>query len=245
MKDDETPFPVDFPPGTSPEDKSDLLSTPMVRRWIDAMAERFSVSRVAIVSVDWTFRRPRRALFVKLRADARDRVGRPLNGIVLLRGDAVGILVVLRVEGEAEPRLLLVRQARVPAAEPALAEIPAGMMDHGSENPLDVAVRELEEETGLKAAPSEMVDLLPNHPDGYLSSVGLMDERLFLYAWEKSVTRAELEEICRGEHGEGEENEFIALETVPASRGAELRDGKSLTAWLLWRARENERKEST
>ena len=120
MKDDETPFPVDFPPGTSPEDKSDLLRTPMVRRWIDAMAERFSVSRVTIVSVDWTFRRPRRALFVKLRADARDRVGRPLNGIVLLRGDAVGILVVLRVEGEAEPRLLLVRQARVPAAEPVV-----------------------------------------------------------------------------------------------------------------------------
>ncbi|MBO7500001.1 MAG: NUDIX domain-containing protein [Fibrobacterales bacterium] len=231
-----------FPAGFSETDRRALLETPMVVRWLRKMEREFRLSRVEFVSVDWMRREPHRALFAKLRADARDLSGRPTNGIVLLRGDAVGILVVLRVEGEAEPRLLLTRQARVPAAEPSLAEIPAGMMD-GSESPREVAVREMKEETGLDVSEEELVDLLPAHPDGYLSSVGLMDERLYLFAYEKTVTADELRKICSGEFGLAEENEHIVLEAVPASRGAELQDGKSLTAWALWNLGRNAHQE--
>ena len=150
-----------FPAGFSESDRRALLETPMVVRWLRKMEREFRLSRVEFVSVDWMRREPRRALFAKLRADARDLSGRPTNGIVLLRGDAVGILVVLRVEGEAEPRLLLTRQARVPAAEPSLAEIPAGMMD-GSESPREVAVREMKEETGLDATAGRFLGVVEN-----------------------------------------------------------------------------------
>ena len=45
---------------------------------------------------------------------------------------------------------LLVRQHRV-AVDRVTLEIPAGKLDSANEDPLDCAVRELEEETGLKA----------------------------------------------------------------------------------------------
>ena len=45
---------------------------------------------------------------------------------------------------------LLVRQHRV-AVDRVTLEIPAGKLDSVSEDPLDCAVRELEEETGLRA----------------------------------------------------------------------------------------------
>jgi ADP-ribose pyrophosphatase len=65
------------------------------------------------------------------------------------RGDAVLIVPVLRNPGEP-PRLVLIREFRVPVGDVVLA-FPAGLLEEGE--PLEETVRrELREETGLEVA---------------------------------------------------------------------------------------------
>ena len=59
-----------------------------------------------------------------------------------------GAVVILPLLGDG--RLVLVRQHRYPTGE-ILLELPAGKLDPG-ESPIDCALRELEEETGWRAA---------------------------------------------------------------------------------------------
>lgn len=209
-----------------------LSSAPFVR-WCNRLSSSFVVEGVEIETVDFTRSIPKKVLFIKLKASVRDRSGRLLHQIVLLRGDAVGILVVLKTAERGE-QLLMVRQPRVAVAEEAILEIPAGMIDPG-ETPREVALRELKEETGLLASPEELVDLLPDHPEGFFSSVGLLDERLFLFLYEKEATAEELRQLTGARFGVEAEGERITLELVSADDPSPLIDSKGLLAWLLWR----------
>ena len=82
------------------------------------------------------------------------------------RFDAVVIVPV--VVGDGPPRLVLVREFRVPVGDWVYA-LPAGLAE-GDESPEDVARRELREETGL-----EVVEVRQVSPPVY-SSAGLTDE---------------------------------------------------------------------
>jgi len=64
--------------------------------------------------------------------------------------DVVAIVPLLKVEGEAEPRVVLLEQFRH-AVGGYILEIPAGHVESG-EDPLESARRELREETGFDAA---------------------------------------------------------------------------------------------
>lgn len=93
---------------------------------------------------------------------------------IFVRGDAAGVLPY-------DPRLdriLLVEQFRtaaVAAGRPPLTlEVPAGMVGKG-EAPADVALRELEEEAGLKA--EELIPLF-----SFMPSPGAASETVWLYA---------------------------------------------------------------
>ena len=79
-----------------------------------------------------------------------------MHGIVLVRGDAVGVLVVLRAEGK--PYLLLVRQPRFAISEPESLEMPAGILDWSSDF-RKVALSELKEEAMIDAKDEELIDL--------------------------------------------------------------------------------------
>ena len=68
---------------------------------------------------------------------------------------------------------LLVRQHRV-SVDRVTLEIPAGKLDRADEDPLDCAVRELEEETGLKA---EAMTLLTS----VLTTPGFCTEKIAIY----------------------------------------------------------------
>lgn len=209
-----------------------LSSAPFVR-WCNQLTSSFVVESVEIETVDFTRSTPKKVLFIKLKASVRDRSGRLLHQIVLLRGDAVGILVVLKTAERGE-QLLMVRQPRVAVAEEAILEIPAGMVDPG-ETPREVALRELKEETGLLASPEELIDLLPDHPEGFFSSVGLLDERLFLFLYEREATAEELRKLTEARFGVEAEGERITLELASADDPSQLIDSKGLLAWLLWR----------
>lgn len=91
----------------------------------------------------------------------------------------------------------LVRQYRYPYGETIL-EIPAGKMDHGSEDAEECGRRELAEETGLSA--EQMIPLGEIWP-----SPGFMDERLYLYC-AKGLTQGEVHP---------DEDEFVERVTMP------------------------------
>lgn len=122
-----------------------------------------------------------------------------------------------------EPTIILLRQYRY-AAGGHIWEIPAGKLGDG-EDPEDCALRELEEEAGLRAG-----DLRPLTT--ILTTPGFADERLHLFL------ATELEE-ARASH---EESEFIERREVTVSRALEMvetglvEDAKSV-AGLLYAAR--------
>jgi ADP-ribose pyrophosphatase len=130
-----------------------------------------------------------------------------------------------------EDRVLMVRQYRVAAGQ-ALLEIPAGTLDvaeDGSiEDPDLAAPRELEEETGMRAASWRLLAR-------FFTAPGFTSELMHLYL-------ATDLRIADGHRLGPDEDEHLLLERLPwqaalaaADRG-EIADAKSLVG-LLWLAR--------
>jgi ADP-ribose pyrophosphatase len=125
----------------------------------------------------------------------------------------------------------MVRQYRVAVGE-ALLEVPAGTLDvaaDGSiEDPAVAAPRELEEETGMRAATWRLVAR-------FFTAPGFASELMHLYL-ATDLRPAD------GERLVPDADEYLLVERVPwrdavaAAERGELRDGKSLVA-LLWLAR--------
>lgn len=89
--------------------------------------------------------------------------------------DAVSLIVVLKIKGQ-EPKLLLSKEYRYPAGE-YLLSVPAGLIDPEDWDKPDAieitAIRELEEETGIKVQDTDKVSVV----NPYLfSTPGMTDE---------------------------------------------------------------------
>ena len=97
-----------------------IVDCPFFKDWIAKARKDFAVTHIHVDSVDY-FSRVHRPLFIKITATATLPDGRPVHGVVLLRGNAVGVLVVLRCEGKKY--LLLVRQPRLAITEEASGRI--------------------------------------------------------------------------------------------------------------------------
>jgi ADP-ribose pyrophosphatase len=129
-------------------------------------------------------------------------------------------------------RVLLVRQYRHPAGR-ALLEIPAGTLDRdpatgARENPDLAARRELEEETGYRAATWERLA-------DFWTAPGFATERMTLYL------ATDLAPVAEGRLGPDEDEalELVRLpwrEAVAAAERGEIGDAKSLVG-ILWLAR--------
>lgn len=136
---------------------------------------------------------------------------------------AAGVLPLFRgrPDREAEgPSVLLIRQHRH-AAGRALWEIPAGTLEPG-EDPRACAIRELEEEAGLRAGELRRLGAVHTSP-------GFTDERIHLFLAvdpDPGMARPEPEESIRAERMPL----AAALELVDAG---EVEDAKSVTALLL------------
>ncbi|CAF2042738.1 unnamed protein product [Brassica napus] len=96
--------------------------------------------------------------FLKFKADILDKEsGHKVPGIVFARGPAVAVLILLESD-DGETYAVLTEQVRVPTGKVVL-ELPAGMLDDDEGDFVGTAVREVEEEIGIKLKKEDMVDL--------------------------------------------------------------------------------------
>jgi hypothetical protein len=100
------------------------------------------------------------ALFSLVMLDAETPEGDKIPPICFIKGEVVCICIVLIDKETKEKYLLLVKQRRI--AEGGFTfEHPAGMVD-GTKSPLEIAVMEVKEETGIVVSENDLIDLSPN-----------------------------------------------------------------------------------
>ena len=132
----------------------------------------------------------------------------------------IGSVTILPLDGDGN--ILFVKQYRI-GAESVLLELPAGTLIP-SEDPLECAKREIQEETGKGA--KEFILL----GDMFLAP-GYASEHMYLY----------LARDLFPSNAEGDEDEFIEVECIPAKRAYEMaasnqiHDSKTLAVMLLAR----------
>jgi ADP-ribose pyrophosphatase len=133
---------------------------------------------------------------------------------------ASAVVPFLDPPADPDPRVLLIRQFRH-AADGFIWEVPAGRLDPG-EAPEACARRELEEETGMRAATLERLTTIYTTP-------GFTDERIHLFL---------AHGLEPGAHNR-EADEFMEPHTLRWSavmemvRSGEIRDGKTLVSLLF------------
>lgn len=137
--------------------------------------------------------------------------GTPCKREIIEHGGGAGVLCV------DNGKVLLVRQYRYAYGE-HIYEIPAGKLNAG-ENPKNAALRELEEEAGVRAERLEL--LYEAYP-----TPGYTNERIFIY-------RAFGATSCKAHPDEGE---FVETAWLPLSqvkemlKNGEIKDAKTLIA---------------
>ena len=184
---------------------------------IDPLAERLVASELL-----------HRGRFLEFRVDTVERAdGHRARRDVAAHPGAVAIVAV-----DPEGCVLLVRQYRHPAGQ-ALLEIPAGTLDRdpasgATEDPDAAARRELEEETGYRAAGWERLA-------DFWTAPGFATERIFLYL----ATDLAAAGPDRRAPDEDESLELVRLpwrEAVAAAERGEIHDAKTLIG-ISWLAR--------
>ncbi|OHS94759.1 hydrolase, NUDIX family protein [Tritrichomonas foetus] len=217
------------------------LGTDLLKNWLDSLDESMDLKSIEIQSVD-RFRSSRIG-FVKIKANI-ERNGVQIPGIVQLRGSAVAMLLVLTDEQTNEQYTILTHQPRVPTGR-ILFELPAGMTD-GEGNLRGVAIRELEEECGIKVSSDELIDLTELTYDGkaqgIFTSPGLLDEFLRIFACKKKMHHEEIRAL-EGKLGGNSPHEQIVLKIVKLSDVWKFTsDVMALSALYLYQQLQNEGK---
>nr|CAB3466832.1 unnamed protein product [Digitaria exilis] len=195
---------------------------------------RLNLTRILIQGVDMF---GKRVGFLKFKADIIDEETKAkVPGIVFARGPAVAVLILLECNGQTYA--VLTEQVRVPVGK-FLLELPAGMLDDEQGDFIGTAVREVEEETGIKLKLEDMVDLTalldPATGGRMLPSPGGCDEEIGLFLYRGRVDEDTIRSLEGKETGLRDHGELINLRVVPYSQlWRSTADAKALCAIALY-----------
>jgi len=155
------------------------------------------------------------ALFSLVMLDAETPEGDKIPPICFIKGEVVCICIVLIDKETKEKYLLLVKQRRI--AEGGFTfEHPAGMVD-GTKSPLEIAVIEVKEETGIVVSENDLIDLSPNKR--LFPSTGTSDEAMYFYFCEITLDKNKIEAFENKEMGTEYEFERITTHVYPFVEG--------------------------
>jgi ADP-sugar diphosphatase len=156
-------------------------------------------------------------LFSLLYTDATTPEGHKIPPICFLKGEVVCVLICLVDRLSKEKYLLLVRQRRI--CDGSLTyEHPAGMLD-SEKDAAAVAVREVEEETGIAISKTDLIAL---NEKPYFPSTGTSDEAAYFFACELEMTAAAIASYHQQDQGLQSEHEHIQTYVVPFVEGNKL-----------------------
>ncbi|KAI0897228.1 MutT/nudix family protein [Annulohypoxylon nitens] len=131
--------------------------------------------------------------------ESAERTTRPKNSDI----DGVGIVAIL--EKPTGPEIVLQKQYRAPIDKVTI-EVPAGLVDEG-ETVEEAAIRELKEETGYVAKPSETSPMMFNDPGFCNTNLRMVHVTVDMSLPENQNLQPELEE-----------DEFIEVFLVPLTK---------------------------
>ncbi|KAI8543891.1 hypothetical protein RHMOL_Rhmol08G0253800 [Rhododendron molle] len=175
--------------------------------------------------------------FLKFKADVLDKeTGKKVPGIVFARGPAVAVLILLESEGETF--VVLTEQVRVPVGRLVL-ELPAGMLDDDKGDFVGTAVREVEEEIGIRLNPKDIVDLTafldPSTGCRVFPSPGGCDEEISVFLYRGHVDKEVIVQLQGKETGLRERGELIVVHVVDYENLWRVTaDAKTLVAIALY-----------
>lgn len=146
---------------------------------------------------------------------------------------------------EDEKHVIVTVQPRIPAGSLALSELPAGMLDD-SGTFAGGAAKEIEEETGMKVAESDLLDMTSlafedsekqtgeSLQQAIYPSPGGSDEYIPLFLHQRRVKRDQLKEWQGKLTGLRDQGEKITLRLVKLKDLWRERDAKTLAAFALY-----------
>lgn len=162
------------------------------------------------------------ALFALVELDATTPEGDKIPPVCFIKGQIVSVLVCLIDKESKEKFLLMVRQRRICHGGYVYEQV-AGMVDT-TDDPWDVAQREVEEETGLEIS-KEQLSLLNEKP--YYTTTGTSDEALFFYCCELEMSKEEIFAFHQQHRGMEHEHERIITEVIPLKEARKYLDNTS------------------
>ncbi|XP_057977144.1 nudix hydrolase 14, chloroplastic [Malania oleifera] len=229
-------------PGISDSDFRSAIDSSLFKQWLNSMQTKTGVLANGAMSLKQVFIQGvdmfgDRIGFLKFKADVFDKeTGKKVPGIVFARGPAVAVLILLDSEGETYA--VLTEQVRVPVGR-LILELPAGMLDDNKGDFLGTAVREVEEETGIRLNLEDMFDLTalldPSTGCRVFPSPGGCDEELSLFLYRGHVSKDVIAQLKGKETGLREHGELIKVHVVPYRKlWRTTADAKALTAIALY-----------
>lgn len=151
-------------------------------------------------------------LFGFFQLDAISTEGTPFPPNLLIRGDAVVVLPVIKDTSEGTLYTVLVSQLRS-ATGGTMLELPAGMLDSPFNDPKAKAYSELIEETEMDFFKPSDLQAFPIPP--VYTSPGLLDEKIYYYYAEASCPIESLTAWQNRSTGCHDENEHIRVHILP------------------------------
>jgi 8-oxo-dGTP pyrophosphatase MutT (NUDIX family) len=176
-------------------------------------------------------------LFALCKSDVTAPHGGKLPRIVVIRGDVVVIVPLVKNRDTGEERFITVVQYRIGNGTAGI-EFPAGMIDRNIDDPAGVAVEEFHEETGVRIAAS---DLFPLSERLLYTSPGLQDEGINYFGCELEMADEEFRRLEGRKTGEPSEGEAIVVSLKTAEEIERLTNGAQVLLGLfLFDRRRNE-----
>jgi len=180
-----------------------LTETTKYKRWVALLKEN-GLNIHGIKERYTKFRAEDDLLFALVELDATTPEGHKIPPVCFIKGEIVSVLVCLVDEATGEKYNLLVKQRRICNGANIYEQV-AGMVDR-DDDPLDVAVKEVEEETGVEVRHDQVHRL---NDELLFSTTGTSDEAMHFFYTELTMSKEQIWSYHAQNTGESGEHEHI------------------------------------